>query len=126
MSHPYEHAETSVRLWGGKREDYTPIHEWLDATKEFFCDIRHRALRHHSQGIFEAQRLFGPIIVNSDGKEVLVRKVCEQHIMEDCGGRVPCVSDYLIHMQTQGWMGRYYEIAPSPQPKREAPPNGLL
>ena len=32
------------------------------------CDFRHRALRHHAQGVFEAERVFGTATVNSDGK----------------------------------------------------------
>jgi len=57
----------------------------MDATKETFADVRHRALRHHSQGIFEGERLFGLVIINSDGKSVPVRYVLEQHVREDCG-----------------------------------------
>lgn len=69
MSHTYHHSENSVKIWGGTPEDYLAIHDWLDDTKETFADFRHRALRHHSQGIFEAERLFGHVIVNSDGKK---------------------------------------------------------
>ena len=39
--HPYHHAKTSVKIWGGKPEDYQPIHDWFDATKEIFADARH-------------------------------------------------------------------------------------
>ena len=44
MTHPLFHAQSSVRRFGGKVEDYLPVHDWLDATKEMFCDVRHRAL----------------------------------------------------------------------------------
>ena len=70
--HPMDHAKTSVKIWGGKEEDYLPVHAWLDATKETFADYRHRALRHHSQGIYEAERVFGVDIVNSDEKKALL------------------------------------------------------
>ena len=30
MTHPTFHAESSVRRFGGRVEDYQPIHEWLD------------------------------------------------------------------------------------------------
>ena len=43
-------------------------------TKESFCDFRHRALRHHAEGIFEAERVFGVTIQNSDGKQVVQRR----------------------------------------------------
>jgi hypothetical protein len=108
--HPTQHARTSVRLWGGVASDYLPIHDWLDSTKECFADFRHRALRHHSQGIFEAERRFGAEIINSDGKPVPVRYIAEQHVKEDCGGRIPSVSDWLSQITPAAWMSRGYKI----------------
>jgi len=110
MTHPLFHAESSVRLWGGKPEDYLPIHDWFDATKECFADFRHRALRHHAQGIFEAERLFGHAITNSDGRTVPVRYIAEQHIKEDCGGRIPSVADWLSQLKPAPWMSRGYTV----------------
>ena len=111
MSHPYFHSESSVRKFGGTAEDYQPIHNWFDATKETFADFRHRALRHHSQGIFEAERVFGITITNSDGKKVPVRLIGEQHVKEDCGGRIPTVSDWLEQIMPKVWMNRGYRYA---------------
>jgi hypothetical protein len=54
MAHPYHHALSSVRKWGGAVEDYIPIHNWFDESKQIIADFRHRALRHHSEGIFMA------------------------------------------------------------------------
>ena len=121
MSHTYIHAENSARIFGGKPEDYLKIHDWLDATKETFADFRHRALRHHSQGIFEAERIFGHVIENSIGKKVPVRYVCEQHIKEDCGGFIPTVSDWFRNIRQEGWMSRGYwiEAESSDAPVRE-------
>jgi hypothetical protein len=116
MSNPYYHAQSSVRLFGGKPEDYQPIHDWLDATKECFADFRHRALRHHSQGCFEAERVFGHTITNSAGTKVPTRLVAEQHIREDCGGRIPTVADWLGRIQPEVWMSRGHKIEPAAQP----------
>lgn len=113
MTHPCFHAASSVRLWGGTPEDYLAIHDWLDATKESFADFRHRALRHHAQGIFEAERLFGHAITNSDGRLVPVRYIAEQHIKEDCGGRIPSVADWLSQIRPAPWMSRGYTLAHS-------------
>lgn len=110
MTHPCFHAETSVRRWGGCAADYLPIHDWLDATKECFADFRHRALRHHAQGIFEAERLFGHAVINSDGRLVPVRYIAEQHIKEDCGGRIPSVGDWLSQIKPAVWMSRGYPV----------------
>jgi hypothetical protein len=104
------HALTSVKVWGGKPEDYQRIHDWFDATKAYFADCRHRALRHHSEGIFEAERVFGSFITNSDGRQVPVRYIGEQHVKEDCGGRIPTVADYLRCMAIEPWMNKGYKI----------------
>jgi len=112
MTSPIFHAESSVRHWGGVPDDYMPIHQWLDETKETFCDVRHRALRHHAQGIFEAERIFGTHITNSDGKVVPVRYIAEQHVKEDCGGRIPSVQDWLRHIPLERWMSRGYKLLP--------------
>jgi hypothetical protein len=111
MTHTYYHAVSSARTFGGEPEDYLPIHNWFDATKESYCDFRHRALRHHAEGIFEAERQFGVTICNSAGKNVPVRYIAEQHVLEDCGGRVPSVSDWLSRIQPEPWMARATRVA---------------
>lgn len=110
MSHPIDHAKKSASIWGGDPEEYMHIHQWLDATKETFADFRHRALRHHSQGIFECERTFGTHFKNSVGKDVPVRYVCEQHIKEDCDGFIPSVSDWFRNIKPEKWMFKGYKI----------------
>jgi hypothetical protein len=85
MAHPLQHAQSSARKFGGTAKDYLPIHNWFDETKAFLSDFRHRALRHHAEGIFLAEQLFGIAIVNSEGTQVPVRYVGEQHVREDLG-----------------------------------------
>jgi hypothetical protein len=103
MAHALRHAESSARKFGGKAEDYLPIHTWFDESKAFLADFRHRALRHHAEGIFLAEKLFGVAIVNSDGKTVPVRFVGEQHVKEDLG-RIPTAQDWLLEIKPQRWM----------------------
>ena len=108
--HTYHHAQSSARKFGGIPEDYMAIHNWFDATKEQFCDFRHRALRHHAQGIFEAEREFGHTIEVTGGVLVPVRYIGEQHVMEDCGGRIPSLQDWLSQLNRQPWMSRGYTL----------------
>ncbi len=54
MAHPYHHALSSVKKWGGTVEDTLAVHAWFDQSKEITADFRHRALRHHAEGIFMA------------------------------------------------------------------------
>ena len=109
MTSPVFHAKTSAKKWGGVPEDYIKIHDWFDASKEMFADSRHRALRHHTQGIFEAERVFGHSIVNSDGKEIPVRYIGELHVKEDCGGRIPTLADWFGKIQREMWMSHGYK-----------------
>lgn len=103
MAHPYHHAISSARKYGGAPEDYQAIHDWFDASKSHVADFRHRALRHHSEGIFAAEKEFGVTITNSDGRVVPVRYIGEQHVKEDLG-KIPTLADWLLNIQPQGWM----------------------
>jgi len=103
MSHPYHHAISSVKQYGGQWQDYIEIHNWFDETKAHYPDMRHRALRHHAEGIFWAEDKFGVVITNSDGKQVPVRFIGEQHIKEDIGF-IPTIKQYLDCMSMEGWM----------------------
>ena len=98
------HSRSSVKRWGGEIEDYLPLHKWMDGSKEMMGDIRHRALRHHAQGIFEGERVFGPTVTISTGKVVPTRDILERHVTEDMGGWIPTLSDWLREMPMQVWM----------------------
>ena len=103
MSHPLFHSISSQKKHGGTVNDYIKLHNWFDETKSAFPDMRHRALRHHSEGIFWLEQQFGTYITNSDGKMVPVRAIGEQHVIEDIGF-IPTIADYLKEMNQAGWM----------------------
>lgn len=105
MAHPYHHSVSSVRKYGGKPEDYQAIHDWFDESKKMYADFRHRALRHHAEGIFTCERIFGTTITNSDGRKVPVRFIGEQHVLEDMG-RIPTIQDWFSHIKPERWMGQ--------------------
>jgi hypothetical protein len=106
MSKPYIHAESSVRKFGGKTDDYIEIHNLMDSSKAAICDNRHRALTHNSWFIGTIlEKIFGVTITNSDGDKVSVRDVGEQHVSEDLKGKyIPTAQDYLQEMDMQDWM----------------------
>lgn len=110
MPHSYHHAVSSARRFGGAPEDYTAIHTWFDRSKEIVADFRHRALRHHAEGCFAAEALFGATITNADGRAVPVRLIAEQHIMEDLG-HIPSFADWVRCIKPQPWMGRSGHLA---------------
>jgi hypothetical protein len=103
MAHPMEHAKSSARRFGGKPGDYQAIHDWFDESKSYVADFRHRALRHHAEGIFLAQRIFGHSITNSDNRVVPVRYIGEQHVREDLG-RIPSFQDWISEVPIRPWM----------------------
>jgi hypothetical protein len=109
MAHPYHHSLSSVKRWGGEVSDYLPIHDWFDATKAQLADFRHRALRHHAEGIFLCEQVFGKTITLSTGKIIPVRWVGEQHVREDLG-RIPTAAEWLLCIKPEAWMGRTMKI----------------
>lgn len=100
---PFKHAEQSVKNFGGKIEDYIAIHRFLDSTKTHTIDNTHRAILHNSFGIDVCEKIFGDVIVNSDGKPVEVRYIVIKHIEEDLGF-VPTVKDWCANIKKQSWM----------------------
>ncbi len=127
MSKPYIHAKSSARRFGGKPEDYEEIHNLMDSSKASFPLNSHRCLTHQSwfiSVILERIKFHNsapctpdnrfPLIINSDGKEVSVRDIGEQHILEDFKGRfIPTVADYLNNLEFQPWMQNGDGVPPS-------------
>lgn len=100
---PYHHALSSVKKWGGRPEDYIAIHSWFDESKSYMADVRHRALRHHAEGIFMCEKIFGPTIINSEADVIPTRFIGEQHVKEDLGW-IPSVQDWFTHIKPAPWM----------------------
>lgn len=109
MSHPYDHARSSVMKYGGKVEDYIEIHAWFDRSKAGFADYRHRSIFHHAEGIFWCEEVFGKTIINSNGKHIPTRFIGEQHVREDCGF-IPSLKDWLSNIHSQTWMRKGYPL----------------
>lgn len=105
MAHPYYHAFSSAKKWGGTPEDFLALHAWFDESKLITADFRHRALRHHAEGIFMAERLFGVMLTISTGRFVPVRVIGEQHVKEDLGF-IPSFGDWVNCIRPEPWMGR--------------------
>ncbi len=104
MAHAWHHALSSSKRFGGTPEDYLDIHRWFDQTKAHVPDVRHRAILHSSFGIFLCEQFFGVTLTNSTGRVVPVRLVAEQHVLEDMGGHIPTMGDWLAEMPVRPWM----------------------
>ena len=113
MSHPIIHAKSSAKKFGGKWEEYIDIHNWFDETKGWYGHSNHRMFRHHSEGIFEMEKIFGSHFTNSDGKIVYTRYVGEQHVKEDCYNHLPSAKEWLMALESKErpmWMMRTLEL----------------
>ena len=111
MAHPYHHAVSSAKKFGGQPGEYLDLHEWFDASKQYTADFRHRALRHHAAGILMLEEVFGTTITLSTSRVIPVRFIGEQHVLEDLG-RIPTVQDWLGKIQPESWMlGRGQKLA---------------
>lgn len=106
MATPLHHAMSSARKHGGTWEQYIDIHNWFDATKSWVPDVRHRTFRHHAEGIFEMEKIFGTAIEitleSGVTKLVPTRVLGEQHVKEDCGF-IPKAADYVKGMKLEPW-----------------------
>lgn len=113
---PWVHAQISSKRFGGEPDDYIEIHNFFDESKAHVADMRHRIFLHNSFGIWLAERQFGtmrftngkwcrlPFILNSDGREVQVRDVGEQHVIDDLG-HIPSLEQCIASMPLEEWMG---------------------
>ena len=133
MANPYHHAVSSARQFGGVPSDYQPIHDWFDKSKAHRADPVHRALRHHSQGIFDCEEVFGPTVelstcvkcgVHKDEhpewepakqhpfnpKVIPTRWVGEQHVREDLG-RIPTMNEWFDQIPMEPWMNRSRKLS---------------
>jgi hypothetical protein len=110
MAHPYHHALSSAKKWGGTAEDYLALHQWFDVdSKMITADFRHRALRHHAAGVTMLEQFFGVTITISTGRVVPVRLIGEQHVREDLGF-IPSFVDWVRCIRPEPWMGRAAQL----------------
>ena len=92
----------------------------IDQSKEITADFRHRALRHHAEGIFMAETIFGPTLTLSTGRIIPIRWVGEQHVKEDLGF-IPSFADWVKAIRPEPWMGRTERIEALVDPHLASP-----
>jgi hypothetical protein len=106
MANPLIHSKSSVKRWGGKVEDYLPIHELIDSPKATMNNNSARVLTHNTWFAYTIiPKIFGYNIINSEGKSVDCVDIAMLHIAEDFRMKfVPTPQDYLKHLEVQAWM----------------------
>ncbi len=103
----WHHAQSAAKKWGGEPETYLSIEEFIDSSKMVIGDVRHRAIYHHTLGVFLCQEIFGRTLAvpRSSGAivHIPVRLIAERHILEDLGW-LPSPADYIKGMPIAPWM----------------------
>jgi hypothetical protein len=98
------HSESSARRFGGVAEDYVPIHKFLDQSKLYLADWRHRALLHTTFGVSLCEQFFGDLYRReSDGGIAATRTIAEVHILEDMKA-ILTPAEFLREMPIRSWM----------------------
>lgn len=117
MANPLIHSKSSVKRWGGKVEDYLPIHELIDSPKATMNNNSSRALTHNTWFAYTIiPKIFGYNIINSDGRSVDSVDIAMLHIAEDFRMKfVPTPQDYLKHMEVQAWFCNGVKVIDNPE-----------
>ena len=120
MANPLIHSRSSVKRFGGKVEDYLPIHILLDSPKTTMNNNTSRMLTHNIWFCYEIiPKIFGYNIINSDGKSVDTVDIAMLHCAEDFRmSGIPTVQDYLENMVVQPWMNNGVKPIPSVEAQR--------
>ena len=119
MANTLIHSKSSVKRWGGKVEDYLPLHELIDSPKATMNNNSVRVLTHNTWFAYQIMpKIFGYNIINSDGRSVDVVDISMLHIAEDFRMKfVPTPQDYLQHLQVQAWFNNGVKELDSPEAK---------
>lgn len=94
----WKHSLLSKKKFNGAAEDYLHIHKFIDSSKLFYFDFKHRILLHNTYGIDICVQKFGDILVNADGQKVLVRDIAAEHCKEDLMGVVPTLNNWFKYV----------------------------
>lgn len=96
-----QHCRVSQKRWGGQAEDYYDIHDFIDCTKELCPDSRHRIF--HTMWAVKniIVPVFGHTLVNSDGKSVDIKDMCERdHLLVDFHNKyIPTLADFVAAIE---------------------------
>ena len=94
----WKHSLLSKKKFNGSAEDYLHVHKFMDISKLFYFDIKHRALLHNTYGIELCIQKFGDILINSDGQTILIRDIAAEHCKEDLMGIVPTLNNWFKYV----------------------------
>jgi hypothetical protein len=94
----WKHSLLSKKKFKGEAEDYLAIHKFMDCSKLFYFNVKHRVLLHNTYGIDLCIQKFGETVTNSDKQTILVRDIAAEHCKEDLMGIVPTLNNWFKYV----------------------------
>lgn len=94
----WKHSLLSKKKFNGHPDDYLHIHKFIDSSKLFYFNNRHRILLHNTYGIDLCIEKFGETLTNSDQQTILVRDIAAEHCREDLMGVVPTLNHWFKYV----------------------------
>lgn len=94
----WKHSLLSKKKFNGTADDYLHIHKFIDISKLFYFDVKHRVLLHNTYGIDICTQKFGETLVNSEGQTVVIRDIAAEHCKEDLMGIVPTLNNWFKYV----------------------------
>ena len=107
---PIIHSKSSAR--SSEEGGLPPIHEWFDETKKV---IVIRGIGCYGITLLESLRkkyseMYKTTTPSGKPLEIPTRLVAEQHVREDCGGRIPSVQDWVMNLRMERWMNHISRV----------------
>ena len=105
------HAQFTAKKYGGEPKDYLSICQFLmryvhhAQTHHYDAPKQYRLFTHHSQGVFDAEAVFGAVITNSRKKAIPTRYIAENLVKNELG-IIPTVSMWLEDIAPSRWMSK--------------------
>jgi hypothetical protein len=97
----WKHSLLSKKKFGGEAEDYLAIHKFIDTSKLFYFNSKHRILLHNTYGIDICIQKFGELLLNSENKKIMVRDIAAEHCKEDLLGMVPTLNHWFKYVDEE-------------------------
>jgi hypothetical protein len=94
----WKHSLLSKKKFNGEPGDYLDIHKFIDSSKLYYFNIKHRVLLHNTYGIDLCTQKFGETLTNSENQKILVRDIAAEHCKEDLMGIVPTLNNWFKYV----------------------------
>ncbi|EHQ25040.1 hypothetical protein Mucpa_0859 [Mucilaginibacter paludis DSM 18603] len=94
----WKHSLLSKKKFQGDANDYLQLHKFMDTSKLFYFNIKHRVLLHNTYGIDLCIQKFGETLINAENKKVLIRDIAAEHCKEDLMGVVPTLNNWFKYI----------------------------